>query len=140
MNFPFSHVTLGVNDVEAAKVFYDAVLGELGIVRRHTYPDSLGYGLPDDASGRSQFWVMTPFNGEPANRGNGWHFAFEAKNRAIVDSFYKTALKMGALSEGEPGLRPLYHDEYYSAYIRDPEGNKIQAVNHGNFGDTCVAQ
>lgn len=140
MAFPFSHVTIGVDDVERAQAFYDAVLGTLGLVRRHTYPDSLGYGLPTEQLGRSQLWVMKPFNGEPAHRGNGWHLALEANSQDQVREFYRAALANGGTDEGAPGIRPDYHDQYFSAYVRDLEGNKLQAVHHGTYGDTCVAQ
>lgn len=140
MTFPFSHVTIGVNNLEQAQQFYDAVLVTLGLVRRHTYPESLGYGRPNDAGGRSQLWVMKPWNEKPADHGNGWHFAFEAQSQDQVQDFYRVALAAGGIDEGPPGLRPHYHDHYFSAYVRDPEGNKLQAVHHGAYGDTCVAQ
>jgi catechol 2,3-dioxygenase-like lactoylglutathione lyase family enzyme len=136
MTFPFSHVTLGVADVARAQDFYDKVLATLGLVRRHTYPESLGYGLPESAGGRSQLWVMQPYDGQPAAPGNGWHFALEAQSRDEVEDFYATALACGGRDEGAPGLRPHYHDQYFAAYVRDPFGNKLQAVCHGDAPDT----
>jgi catechol 2,3-dioxygenase-like lactoylglutathione lyase family enzyme len=66
--------------------------------------------------------------------GNGGHVAYLAPSRAAVDAFYAVALEMGGTSDGEPGRRPHYHPGYYGAYVRDPEGNKIQAVCHGKDG------
>jgi catechol 2,3-dioxygenase-like lactoylglutathione lyase family enzyme len=135
-----SHVTLGADDLDKAAAFYDRVLGALGLVRRYTFPDGLGYGpqggdrMPCGAS-VAQLWIMKPFNGGKAGAGNGTHVALLAPDRAAVDAFYEAALEMGGTDEGGPGLRPHYHEQYYAAYIRDPLGNKLQAVHHGNRGD-----
>jgi catechol 2,3-dioxygenase-like lactoylglutathione lyase family enzyme len=136
----FSHVTLGADDLDRAAAFYDRVLGTLGFVRRYTFPDALGYGPPQgdrqpSGASVSQFWIMKPFNGAPASFGNGAHVALLAPDRAAVDAFYEAALEMGGSDEGGPGLRPHYHAQYYAAYIRDPLGNKLQAVHHGSHGD-----
>jgi catechol 2,3-dioxygenase-like lactoylglutathione lyase family enzyme len=85
-----------------------------------------GYGAKDGP----QFWVLSPFNREPAGAGNGAHMAFLAADWAAVDAFHATALAKGATDEGAPGSRPQYHDNYYGAYARDLDGNKIQAVCH----------
>jgi catechol 2,3-dioxygenase-like lactoylglutathione lyase family enzyme len=135
-----SHVTLGADDIDAAARFYDAVLGTLGLVRRYTFPDGLGYGpmegdrLPSGASA-AQLWIMKPYDGGKASFGNGTHVALLAPDRASVDAFYDAALERGGRDEGGPGLRPHYHAQYYAAYIRDPLGNKLQAVHHGTHGD-----
>jgi catechol 2,3-dioxygenase-like lactoylglutathione lyase family enzyme len=73
---------------------------------------------------------MSPYNGETATVGNGVHVAFKADNRAAVDAFHAAALAAGGTDEGAPGLRPHYHEHYYGAYVRDPDGNKLQAVCH----------
>ncbi|MBI1308313.1 MAG: VOC family protein [Proteobacteria bacterium] len=129
-----SHLTIGVNNVEAATPFYDAIMSALGYIRRHTYPDALGYS-PPGASPGTPLWVMTPFNGQPAHPGNGWHIALLAPSQAAVDAFHAAALEHGGSSEGAPGLRPHYHSQYYAAYVRDLEGNKLQAVHHGTHRD-----
>lgn len=123
----FSHVSIGVNDVKAARLFYDPVLAAIGHKRFYDYEDAASaYGLPKD----SQVWVMTPENGEPATSGNGQMIAFLAPSRASVDAFHDAALGHGGSDEGAPGLRPHYHENYYGAYVRDPEGNKLCAVCH----------
>ena len=71
---------------------------------------------------------MKPFDGETASTGNGVHAAFVAIRQADVDAFHAAALAAGGTDEGVPGLRPHYHADYYAAYARDPDGNKIQAV------------
>lgn len=126
----FSHVTIGSNDPEAASRFYDAVLGTLGITQLFKFDGVVAYG---ELTGAKTF-VVRPFNGEPHTVGNGAHFAFAAATRASVDDFYATALSLGGSDEGAPALRPHYHPNYYGAYVRDPEGNKIQAVCHSKNG------
>ena len=123
-----SHVTLGTHNVARAKTFYDAVLGTLGLVALQSYPEAVGYG-PKGAD-RAEVWVMLPFDGKPATWGNGTHIAFMAPTRAAVQAFYKAAMDNGGLDEGAPGPRPHYTPTYYAAYVRDPDGNKLQAVCH----------
>ncbi|MDE0942719.1 MAG: VOC family protein [Alphaproteobacteria bacterium] len=122
----FSHITVGTNDIDRAKAFYDPVLGTLGQERFMAGDTYAAYGVVDD----DQFWLLTPFNKASASAGNGNHVAFLAPNRAAVDAFHAAALDNGGSDEGAPGLRPHYHANYYGAYVRDPDGNKIQAVCH----------
>ena len=88
------------------------------------------YGEPTGA----KTFIVKPFDGGPPVPGNGGHVAYLATTRAQVDAFFAAALEMGGSSEGEPGPRPHYHPNYYGAYVRDPEGNKIQAVCHSKQG------
>ena len=120
----FSHVTFGTNDLVRAGAFYDAVLGILGHVRGLERETFISYG---DRSG-ARFFVMNAFDGNVASTGNGVHAAFVAESRADVDAFHAAALDAGGTDEGAPGLRPQYHEDYYAAYVRDPDGNKLQAV------------
>ena len=122
----FSHATIGTNDIDRAVTFYDAVFACLGIERFYLKDDHAGYGKAHD----DQVWVMKPFDGNPATVGNGTHIAFLAESRTQVDAFHDAALAHGGSDEGVPGLRPHYHPNYYGAYVRDPDGNKIQAVCH----------
>ncbi|MDE0808619.1 MAG: VOC family protein [Alphaproteobacteria bacterium] len=89
-----------------------------------------------DYGGRqsAQFWVLSPFNRETATVGNGAHGAFLGPDRASVDAFHAAAMATGGVDEGAPGLRPQYHETYYGAYVRDPNGNKTQAVCHDFVG------
>jgi catechol 2,3-dioxygenase-like lactoylglutathione lyase family enzyme len=135
----FSHITVGTNDISAAKAFYDAVLAPLGIVCRYADADWLGYGPPEGltlANGASiaQLCIMKPFDGRPATSGNGWHVALIAPDHAAVHAFHSAALAAGGLDDGPPGPRPQYGPHYYAAYVRDLDGNKLQAVNYSGRG------
>ncbi len=126
MSFPFSHVTVGTNDLKRALIFYDAVMPPLGCARTYCDDVAAGYGVGADTA----FWLLPPFDGNPAAAGNGTHVAFNAQTRSAVDAFHAAALANGGSDEGAPGLRPHYHADYYGAYVRDPDGNKLQAVCH----------
>ena len=126
----FSHVTIGSRDPGKAAAFYDAVLGALGIKPLFKLDDVAAYG---EMTGPKTF-ILKPFDGNPHVPGNGGHVAYLAPTRAAVDAFHAKALEMGGTSEGAPGLRPHYHPNYYGAYVRDPEGNKLQAVCHRKDG------
>lgn len=73
-------------------------------------------------------YIYTPEDGRPATWGNGTHVAFIADTREQVDLFHREALRLGGMSEDKPGPRPHYGPNYYAAYVRDPDGNKLQAV------------
>jgi len=128
----FSHVTVGYTDFPRALGFYDAIMGVLGhpVLFKFEEQGIVAYG---EATGPKVF-VLPPFDGEPARAGNGVHFAFRAETRAAVDAFHAAALANGGSDEGAPGLRPHYHPNYYGAYVRDPDGNKLQAVCHSKNG------
>jgi catechol 2,3-dioxygenase-like lactoylglutathione lyase family enzyme len=126
----YSHVTLGTNDFARAQAFYDAVLPLIGLKR---FFENAGFGALGYSSNPPrppQFWVLRPIDGQPASAGNGVTVAFEVQDRAQVDAFHAAALAAGAKDEGKPGLRPHYHRNYYGAYVRDPEGNKLCVVCH----------
>ena len=126
----FSHVTLGTNDWETAKPFWAAIATALDLPKLFEHDSGVAYG---EMTGQKIF-VGPAFDGEPATNGNGTHIAFLAKSRAVVDGFYAAALENGGSDEGSPGLRPHYHPNYYGAYVRDPDGNKLQAVCHSSKG------
>lgn len=124
----FSYISLGTSNLERAIAFYDAVLAPLGHNRIEDYdPDatSAAWGLDDPGP---HLWVTQPFDGRPASVGNGSMVSFLAESRAAVDAFHATALAMGGTDEGAPGLRPQYGPQFYAGYVRDPDGNKLNAV------------
>lgn len=126
----FSHVTLGTDNLNRAMRFYDAVLAPLGFTRHRTAKIAIGYAPPDFAGVNAPFWVLRPYDKKAAAPGNGPMVAFEAKTRAAVDAFHAAALAAGGSDEGAPGVRAHYHPNYYGAYVRDPDGNKLCAVCH----------
>lgn len=126
------HVSIGVTNMKRAKAFYDAALAPLGMapimpVEIHGQLVGVGYG---DTPNQPNFWVQLPINGQPASMGNGVHIAFHADTREAVDAFFLAALDQGGAEDGRPGLRTEYHPSYYGAFVRDPDGNKIEACCH----------
>jgi len=121
-----SHITLGTNDFDRALNFYDKVLAPLGIKRAWTQAE-YGFAKYEGADGATPLFICKPFDGNPATHGNGTHIAFAAPNHAAVDAFHAAAMAEGGKDEGAPGPRPQYHEHYYGAYVRDPDGNKLQA-------------
>lgn len=117
------HVSYGSNDIARARVFYDPVLALLGLRLIMASDDEAHYGIATII-----FSVVRPRDGKVASVGNGAHVAFAARERAMVDGFHATALAHGGSSDGAPGLRPEYDANYYGAFVRDPDGNKIEAV------------
>ncbi|MBO6688177.1 MAG: VOC family protein [Henriciella sp.] len=126
----FSHITLGTNDWPKARVFYRAVTAALKLPVFMEREEGAAWG---EAIGPKLF-VGPAFDGQAATFGNGTHVAFIADTRETVDAFYAAALAHGGTDEGAPGLRPHYHPNYYGAYVRDPDGNKLQAVCHSSKG------
>lgn len=116
-----AYSTIGVNDMERAIVFYDAMFGALGAVRELTTAHWTRYGR---AGERAKVCLVTPFDRQRATSGNGAMLAFEAPSRAAVDAFHAAALAQGGSDEGAPGVREGTH---YAAYVRDPDGNKFCA-------------
>lgn len=128
----YSHVTFGYTDFARSRAFYDAVMAVLGHPTLFAF-DEQGMVAYGDAAGPKLF-ILPPFDGDAMAPGNGVHAAFLADSRATVDAFHAAALAHGGSDEGAPGLRPHYHPNYYGAYVRDPDGNKIQAVCHSRNG------
>jgi catechol 2,3-dioxygenase-like lactoylglutathione lyase family enzyme len=132
-----TYVYLGTNDLERAITFYDATLAPLGLPRCITGdPEwdriAAGWGTYEDGGARElALWVGTPFNGQVATLGNGTMVAFRARSWKEVDAFHAAALANGGSTEGAPGLRPHYSPDFYAAYVRDPDGNKLAAVCRG---------
>jgi catechol 2,3-dioxygenase-like lactoylglutathione lyase family enzyme len=126
----FSHITLGTNDFVRARPFWLAVMEVLGHPILFEREGGIAFGLP---VGPKTF-VGAPFDQRAAQPGNGVHVAYLVRDRATVDAFHATALANGGSDEGAPGLRPHYHPNYYGAYVRDPDGNKLQAVCHSANG------
>jgi catechol 2,3-dioxygenase-like lactoylglutathione lyase family enzyme len=116
------HVSIQVADVRAAGAFYDAVLAPLGGKRILEYGEVIGYGVefPD-------FWLGPVTSGGTAREA---HLAFKAPDRAAVRAFVEAAVGTGAEVLHEPRVWPEYHETYYGGFVRDPDGNNVEAVCH----------
>ena len=125
-----SHVFMGVSDFAAAYRFHAAVMAALGHAQRFCEDSKPWAAWQPAGGGRPLFIIGRPYNNEPVVPGNGPMTALQAPTRAAVDAAHAAALANGGCCEGPPGLRPHYHPNYYGAYFRDPDGNKIGVCCH----------
>ncbi len=119
-----SHVSVGVSNLARAAAFYDAVLAPLGgkrILEEGGHAIAYGRQFPE-------FWIGAPHDRGAPSPGNGVHFAFLAESREQVHAFHSAAIGAGGSDDGAPGPRPHYGAEYYGAFVRDPDGNKVEAM------------
>ncbi|MEZ4431298.1 MAG: VOC family protein [bacterium] len=128
----YDHISLGVADLERAAAFYDACLAPLGLVPLFRQPRAVGYG-PPGFKGEAPFAIVLG-GGEARAPGKGFHLAFAAASRAAVDGWYAAAMAHGGVDEGEPGIRENYDPGYYAAFVRDPDGHRLEAVLHEAVG------
>jgi len=118
----FDHISIGVRDVARAGRFYDMALAPLGMARKYDSETSLGYGR--DAIG---LWIGAAKRPVAADPQSGLHFCFAAPTCASVDAFHAAALKAGGSDNGKPGVRQDYGDNYYAAFVIDPDGYRLEA-------------
>lgn len=123
------HLSITVVDPSRAACFYDAVLGVLGHTRVAQSDVHVGYGARTNADNDHGPYISIVRTNGPLSPDNR-HWAFRAPSRASVDAFHLTALSHGGVCDGPPGLRPDYHPSYYAAFVRDPDGNRLEAVCH----------
>lgn len=121
------HMGISVTDFDAAKAFYDKALAPLGASMLMVVPPEYVDGRNVGGYGRDRpvFWLTEAGKQTPAI-----HIAFTAGSRADVDAFHAAAIAAGGTDNGAPGLRPHYHENYYGAFVRDPDGHNIEAVCH----------
>ncbi|MCE9521762.1 MAG: VOC family protein [Alphaproteobacteria bacterium] len=117
-----NHVSIGVRNIAKTKAFYDAALKPLGYKCLSEGEGSLGYG-----AGAVVLWISASPHPVPANKESGLHFCFDAPTRKSVDAFHKAALAEGGKDNGKPGLRADYGDNYYAAFVVDPDGYRLEA-------------
>ena len=123
------HVGFAVADAERSKRFYEEALAPLGIglimsvTPEQTESGGTAHGFGSD--GKPYFWI-----GDNERVGEGTHVAFAAKSRAEVNAFYEAALAAGGKDNGAPGIRAIYHPNYYAAFVQDPDGINVEAVCH----------
>lgn len=125
-----SHVCIGVRDFDRAFAFYSEVMSALGHELKFQELDRPWAGWMAKDQPRPLFIIGTPYDGNAAQSGNGQMVALLAHDRASVDRVYAATLANGGTCEGAPGLRPEYHPDYYGAYFRDLDGNKIGVCCH----------
>ena len=121
------HLGIQCADVAASAAFYDAVLAPIGAVRMMQFGDVIGFGVPP----KPDFWLSprTSFEGVRES-----HIAFEAPSREVVHAFFDAAVATGAEVLHEPRVWPEYHPDYYGVFVRDPDGNNVEAVHHRGVG------
>ncbi len=118
------HISIAVRDLKNAEAFYTALLAPLGLTKLREWPDAaIGFGKK-----YPEFWINKRAAMDRVAPDSGLHTCLRAPDAAAVDAFHAAALNAGGASDGAPGLRPEYHGGYYAAFIRDPDGNRIEAV------------
>lgn len=122
------HLGINVADFDASKAFYDKAMAPLGASLLYMVPLEYTGGEKVGGYGRDRpvFWLQEGKDGQKAHQ----HVAFTARSRAEVDAFHAAALAAGGKDNGGPGLRPHYHENYYGAFVFDPDGNNVEAVCH----------
>ena len=116
------HLGIQCADMAASAAFYDTVLAPLGGRRMMDFGVAMGFGID-----KPDFWIGEHQTGEGFKES---HIAFEAPDRAAVQAFFEAAVSTGAEVLHEPRLWPEYHENYYGAFVRDPDGNNVEAVCH----------
>ncbi|HEX5252825.1 MAG TPA: VOC family protein [Mycobacterium sp.] len=119
------HVGINCADYAESQRFYDAVLGTLGFSRQLDVGRAIGYGR----AGKPTFWISSA----AAGPNREVHLAFEAADEDAVRAFYEAAVELGAEPLHAPRLWPEYHPGYFGAFVRDPDGNNVEAVFHGTL-------
>jgi catechol 2,3-dioxygenase-like lactoylglutathione lyase family enzyme len=117
------HVSVAVRDLERATRFYEAVLGAIGYERLETRPHTVGFGKK-----YPEFWINLRTAMAPVAPDSGAHVGLRVRSVELVDAFHDAALAAGGASDGAPGLRPQHGEGYYAAFIRDPDGNRMEVV------------
>src|SRR5215469_4209155 len=117
------HVAMQCADMGASAAFYDAVLAPLGVGRLMDFGEVIGYGTP----GSDMFWIGRQTTGDGFRES---HIAFAAADRAAVRAFFDAAVQAGAEVLHVPRVWPEYHEHYFGAFVRDPDGNNVEAVSH----------
>lgn len=120
------HFGINCTDYARSQEFYDAVLAVLGYTRQLDVGEAIGYG----SQGRPTFWIADAGAGEASGPNREIHVAFSAADAGQVQAFYDTAVRLGAESLHAPRRWPEYHPGYFGAFVRDPDGNNIEAVCH----------
>jgi catechol 2,3-dioxygenase-like lactoylglutathione lyase family enzyme len=114
------HIGIAVSDLARSVAFYERALAPLGYVLVMKFDVAAGFG----AAGKPDFWIGP---GDPRGKT---HVAFRTASRAVVKAFHDAAIAAGGTDNGAPGVRAMYHPDYYGAFVLDPDGHNIEAVCH----------
>ena len=117
------HISVGVSDLERSARFYEATLAPLGLSRLVTRPATIGFGKT-----YPEFWINLRAAMVPVAADSGAHVGLRVRTADLVDAFHAAALAAGGTCDGAPGLRPQHGEGYYAGFIRDPDGNRVEAV------------
>ena len=122
------HVSIAVTDIPRAARFYDAAMAALGVPCVWREKRAIGYGARNSAADDGHTYLTLRLGAAPADPA--CHWCFRAPSRDAVHAFHAAGLAAGGADDGAPGLRPHYHPHYYAAFLRDPDGNRVEAVCH----------
>ena len=117
------HISIAVRDLDRSARFYQGVLAAIGYEKLVVRPRTVGFG-----KAYPEFWLNLRATMAPVEADGGGHVALRVRTIELVDAFHAAALAAGGTSDGAPGLRPQHGEGYYAAFIRDPDGNRIEAV------------
>jgi catechol 2,3-dioxygenase-like lactoylglutathione lyase family enzyme len=117
------HVSVAVRDLDRATRFYEAVLGAIGYAKLEVRPATVGFGKT-----YPEFWINLRAAMVPVEADSGAHVGLRVRTADLVDAFHAAALAAGGTCDGAPGLRPQHGEGYYAGFIRDPDGNRVEAV------------
>jgi catechol 2,3-dioxygenase-like lactoylglutathione lyase family enzyme len=117
------HVSVAVRDLDRATRFYEAVLGAIGYAKLEVRPGTVGFGKT-----YPEFWINLRAAMVPVAADSGAHVGLRVRTTDMVDAFHAAALTAGGTCDGAPGLRPQHGEGYYAGFIRDPDGNRVEAV------------
>jgi len=117
------HVSVAVRDLDRSTAFYEAVLGAIGYRKLDVRSHTVGFG-----KSYPEFWINLLVDMPPTASNSGMHVGLRVRTVALVNAFHAAALIAGGTCDGPPGARPRHGEGYYAAFIRDPDGNRIEAV------------
>lgn len=129
MTLQIDHVSIAVKNRAAAQKFYDVIMPILGAKKVGQSESTLRYGIRNTATA-SSYSYLTVIEDKDVIQNPANHWCFRVNNQETVDAFYRQGLASGGTDQGQPGIRPSYHEHYYAAFLLDPSGNKIEAVCH----------
>jgi catechol 2,3-dioxygenase-like lactoylglutathione lyase family enzyme len=127
------HVSITVSDMTRGARFWDAIMAALGVPCVWREANAIGYGERNSPADDTRTYLTIRLHGDGAPgtfEAAGRHWCFRAPSRAAIEAFHVAGLENGGVCDGPPGLRPQYHEHYYAAFLRDPDGNRIEAVRH----------